>query len=351
MAPDGDVFVAESSAGRIRVFHTAAGAAHPAGSEVFAAGLDLPFGIAFWPPGPTPIYVYVGETGRVVRYPYRAGSGIAAGPAEIVVPHLPEGGHWTRDVAFSADGQTLFVSVGSASNIAGEMQTSPPGGAAAWQTAHPPGSLWGAEADRADVLRFDPQGGHPGIVATGLRNCAGLAVQPQTGALWCAVNERDGLGDDVPPDYATHVAPGAFYGWPWFYIGDHADHRAPGSAAAVDARVTVPDVLIQPHSAPLGITFYPNSGGTFPAAYDGDAFVALHGSWNRAMRTGYKVIRIRMHGGQPVGGYEDFVTGFVADDDSVWGRPVDVAVAQDGALLVTEDGNGTIWRIAPAPRG
>ena len=158
------------------------------------------------------------------------------------------------------------------------------------------------------------------------------------------VNERDGLGDDLPPDYATSVRLGAFYGWPWYYIGQHEDPRLKGRRPDLAGQVTQPDVLIQPHSAPLGIAFY--TGDQFPKEYRGDAFVSLHGSWNRARRTGYKVIRLRFANGRPTGQYEDFLTGFVASDQAVWGRPVGVAVAQDGSLLVSEDGNGKIWRIA-----
>ena len=196
------------------------------------------------------------------------------------------------------------------------------------------------------MLRFDPAGGPLQPYAQGLRNCSGLGVQPATGRLWCVVNERDGMGDDLPPDFATHLAPGAFYGWPWFYVGANPDPRLGGARADLAARVSTPDVLLQPHSAPLGIAFY--TGTLFPPAYRGDAFVTLHGSWNRAQRTGYKVVRIKLIGGQPDGGYEDFLTGFVLSDTAVWGRPVGIAMAGDGALLVSEDAGGTIWRVAPA---
>jgi glucose/arabinose dehydrogenase len=185
--------------------------------------------------------------------------------------------------------------------------------------------------------------------ATGLRNCVALAVQPRGGALWCATNESDGLGDDLPPDYATRVGEGKFYGWPWYYIGDHQDPRHKGERPDLAGKVTIPDVLLQPHSAPLGIAFYDAPGiavSGFPDSYRGDAFVALHGSWNRSKRTGYKIVRLLLKDGVPSGTYEDFLTGFVTDDDTVWGRPVGIAVARDGALLVSEDGNGTIWRIA-----
>ena len=228
----------------------------------------------------------------------------------------------------------MFVSVGSASNDADGMRA---------LASRLLGGLWGSEQNRADVLAFDPDGAHERVFATGLRNCSGLTVQPATGALWCAVNERDGLGDNLPPDYATRVAEGAFYGWPWYYIGAHEDPRHKGERPDLAGRVSVPDVLIQAHSAPLGITFY--EAAQFPPEYKGDAFVALHGSWNRAKRTGYKVVRLLMKDGKPTGAYEDFLTGFVADDSSAWGRPVDVAVTKDGALLVTDDAAGAIWRV------
>jgi glucose/arabinose dehydrogenase len=320
VAPNGDVLVAESAAGRLRLLRTTTDGARPR-SMVFADGLTYPFGIAFWPPGPDPRFVYVAEMDRVVRFAYQLGDIRPRGRAETVVPHLPTGGHATRDLVFSPDGHTMFVSVGSASNL----------------------GTYGEE-ERADVLAFDAAGGHRRIFATGLRNCSAMAVAPATHALWCVVNERDGLGDDLPPDFATTIRDGANYGWPWYYIGDHQDPRLRDQRPDLAAHVTVPDVLIQPHSAPLGITFY--EGTQFPLEYRGDAFVALHGSWNRARRTGYKVIRLRFVGGRPTGEYEDFLTGFVASDQAVWGRPVGIAEAHDGALLVSEDGNGTIWRIS-----
>jgi glucose/arabinose dehydrogenase len=231
----------------------------------------------------------------------------------------------------------MFVAVGSSGNLDLDL-TGPP------QSNLALGAAWGDDANRADVLQFNPDGGDGGIYATGLRNCSAASIQPASGALWCVVNERDGLGDNLPPDYATRVTKGAFYGWPWYYIGGHPEPRMHGARADLAGRVTVPDVLIQAHSAPLGLAFY--DGAQFPPDYRGDAFVALHGSWNRFQRTGYKVVRLRFHDGRPTGVYEDFLTGFVASDDAVWGRPVGLAVMHDGSLLVSEDGNGTIWRIA-----
>jgi glucose/arabinose dehydrogenase len=322
------------------VLHTADGVTRPVSTTTFASGLDLPFGIAFWPPGPSPRFVYVAETGRVVRFPYQSGDLQARGPAQVIVRGLPTGMHWTRDVVFSPDGVRMFVAVGSAGNLDLDLTGPPP-------SDLPLGAAWGDDLDRADVLEFTPDGGGRRIFATGLRNCSAEAIQPGSGALWCVVNERDGLGNNLPPDYATRVESGAFYGWPWFYIGGHPEPRLAGERIDLASRVTVPDVLIQPHSAPLGIAFY--DGTQFPADYRGDAFVALHGSWNRAQRTGYKVVRLRFQDGHPTDVYEDFMTGFVASDQAVWGRPVGLTVMHDGSLLVSEDANGTIWRIAYRP--
>jgi glucose/arabinose dehydrogenase len=344
VAPNGDVFVAESESGRIRVLRAVNGESVPSSSTVFADRLRGPYGIAFYPPGPDPRYVYVAETGSVVRYPYESGDLEARGPAETMVD-LPTGGHWTRDIAFSPDGSRLFVAVGSASNVARNLGPMSESELAGFQARFGLGAAWGSDMFRAAVLVFDPEGNDGRIFATGIRNCSGLTVQPETGDLWCATNERDGLGDNLPPDFASRVGDGKFYGWPWYYAGDNQDPRHPGARPDLAGQVTLPDVLIQPHSAPLGIVFYDDDA--FPDDYHGDGFVALHGSWNRSSRTGYKVVRIPIEDGKPTGEYEDFMTGFVLDSGAFWGRPVGVAVAGDGALLVSEDGNGTIWRVAP----
>jgi glucose/arabinose dehydrogenase len=344
VAPNGDVFAAESAAGRVRVLRpNGNGAARP---SVFAFGLVGPFGIAFYPPGPDPQWVYVGNTDAVVRFPYRNGDLTARGPAETVVPHLPTGGHDTRDVVFSPDGKTMYVSVGSDSNDAGGMEKLSAAALQSWQSGQPPGATWGIETERADVLAFDPDGKNRRIFATGIRNCVGMAVAAPSGTLWCSTNERDGLGDDVPPDYITRVREGAFYGWPWYYIGAHQDPRHRGERPDLENKVTVPDVLIAAHSASLGMTFY--DATQFPAEYRGNIFAAEHGSWNRSKRTGYKIIRVPVRDGAPTGEYVDFATGFVVNDAQVWGRPVGVAVDKDGALLVSEDASGTIWRITYA---
>ena len=347
-APNGDVFVAESGAGRIRVLRAAPGATRAAGDFVFASGLRGPFGLAFYPPGPNPRYLYVGLNNQVVRFAYQAGDTVARGAPEVVVDELARttGGHVTRDVAFAPDGSRMFVSVGSGSNVAEGIGRAPPEGLDAWRSQAPLGAAWGSETARADVLSFTPEGGDERVFATGIRNCVGLAVQPATGELWCSTNERDGLGDNVPPDYVTRVRAGGYYGWPWYYVGDHEDPRHRGERPDLAGRMTEPDVLLQPHSASLQLTFY--TGRQFPRDYWGDAFAAEHGSWNRGKRTGYKLVRIQLRDGVPTGVYEDFLTGFVVDDDAVWGRPVGVTVAGDGALLVSEDGNGTIWRVAAA---
>jgi glucose/arabinose dehydrogenase len=341
VAPNGDIFVAESSAGRIRILRPSGnGAAQP---SLFASGLRYPFGIAFYPPGADPQWVYVGNTDAVVRFPYRNGDLAARGAAEVVVPHLPVGGHSTRDVVFSPDGKTMYVSVGSASNVGDGMEKLGAAALQAWQSNHPLGAAWGDEAERADVLAFDPDGKNRRIFSTGIRNCVGMAVAALSGTLWCSTNERDGLGDNVPPDYITRVRDGAYYGWPWYYIGAHEDPRHAGERPDLKDKITVPDVLLQAHSASLGMTFY--DATQFPAEYRGNIFAAEHGSWNRSKRTGYKIIRVPVQNGAPTGEYEDFATGFVINDSEVWGRPVGVAVDKDGALLVSEDASGTIWRI------
>jgi glucose/arabinose dehydrogenase len=346
VAPNGDVFAAESAAGRIRVLRgngNDQAQAQPQ-ANVFAFGLTGPFGIAFYPPGPNPQWVYVGNTDSVVRFPYRNGDVTARGPAEMVVPHLPVGGHSTRDVQFSPDGKTMYVSVGSGSNAAEGLEKLSGTALQSWQAGHPLGATWGYESERADVLAFDPDGKNRRIFATGIRNCVGMAVEASSGTVWCSTNERDGLGDNLPPDYITRVRQGAFYGWPWYYIGANEDPRHRGERPDLKDKITVPDVLLQAHSASLGMTFY--DAAQFPAEYRGNIFAAEHGSWNRSKRTGYKIIRVIVKDGVPTGEYEDFATGFVIDDSEVWGRPVGVAVANDGALLVSEDASGTIWRIA-----
>jgi len=341
VAPNGDIFVAETGQGRIRVLRATDGSTKPSANEIYASGLHQPFGIAFFPSGNNPQWVYVAETDRIVRFPYNPGDLKASQKPETVVAELPHSfGHTTRDIAFTLGDNRMLVSVGSESNDAEGMRD-PPGGLPSWIDKHRLGASWGSETNRADVLAFDPDGKNLVVFATGIRNCVGLAVHPKTGDAYCSTNERDGLGDNLVPDYVTRVREGAFYGWPWYYIGGNKDPRHAGQRPDLKDKVTVPDVLLQPHSASLGLTFY--EGNVFPAEYSGDAFAAEHGSWNRSKRTGYKVVRIRL--GVPTGEYEDFVTGFVVNNSEVWGRPVGVTVAHDGALLISEDASGTIWRV------
>jgi glucose/arabinose dehydrogenase len=342
-APNGDMFVADSKANQVRAYRLAEDGT-VAATEIFAGKLHRPYGIAFYPLS-DPQWVYIANSHSVVRFPYKPGDLKAQGKSELIIDHIPEAHHWTRDIAFSPDGKVLYLAVGSGSNVALDMSPEPrDGGLKEWNKTHPLGAAWDTEERRADVLAFAPDGNNERIFATGLRNCSGLTIQPGTENLWCVVNERDELGDDVPFEYATRVREGKFYGWPWYYIGNHEDPRLKDKRPDLAGKVATVDVLIQAHSAPLGIAFYTGDG--FPSEYQGDAFVTLHGSWNRGKRTGYKVVRLLFKDGEPTGVYEDFATGFVISDQEVWGRPVGVAAAPDGALFVSDDGSGTIWRIA-----
>ena len=330
-APNGDLFVAESKPGRIKVFRGIGKDGKAERVEIFATGLRQPFGIAFYPLGPNPKYVFVANTDSVVRFPYQNGDLKARGPREVIVPNLPSGGllrgggHWTRDIVFSLDGKKMYISVGSQSNV-DDTDKNP------------------TEYHRADILEANPDGSGLRVYAWGIRNAVGIAVHPQTGELWASVNERDELGDNLPPDYITHVQDGGFYGWPWYYIGGNQDPRHKGKHPELKDKVIVPDVLIEPHNASLEMTFY--DGQQFPPEYQRDIFAAEHGSWNRAVRTGYEVIRVPLKNGRATGEYEDFLTGFVTPEGQVWGRPVGVAVAKDGSLMVTDDGSDSIWRVS-----
>jgi len=341
VAPNGDIFLSESGAGRVLIFRAGGGSA-PAKPEVFAENLDQPYGIVFLPPA-DPRYVYVAAANQVVRYPYRSGAVKAAGPAEVVVSDIPTKRHWTRDLAVSRDGKQLFLAVGSASNLGGGMPEMTPENIRKHESTHGRGASWGEEENRAVVRVFDPDGKNLRNYATGLRNCSGLAMQPGTDYLWCVVNERDHLGPELVPDYMARMQDGGFYGWPWYYIGDHEDPALKGKRPDLKGHVRVPEVLFQAHSSALSVAFYDRDA--FPAEYRGDAFVALHGSHTRPERTGYKVVRVRMKEGRPTGVYEDFMTGFMVDNDTVWGRPAGVAVTRDGALLVSDDANGRIFRV------
>ena len=330
-APNGDIFVTESRTNQIKVLRDSKNTGKPETIETFAEqDLNKPFGIAFYPPGNDPQFLYVANTDGVIRFPYRNGDLKARGPAEKLsakfsggAAFLRSGGHWTRDIVFSPDGKKMYVSIGSRSNDSDNA----------------------AEADRARIFEFNPDGSGQNVCAWGIRNAVGIAFRPGSDELWMSTNERDELGDDLPPDYISSVKPGGFYGWPWFYVGNHVDPRHKGKHAELADKVVVPDVLVQAHSATLNLCFY--TGDQFPAEYKGDIFAAFHGSWNRKKRTGYKIVRVPFDRstGKARGEYEDFVTGFVTPEGNVWGRPVGITVAKDGSLLFSEDGNGTIWRV------
>ncbi len=362
-APNGDIFVSDSAAGTVYILRGTGSDGRAKTISRYATGLDHPFGIAFYP-ATNPQYLYVGDTTQVVRFPYHTGDLKATAAPETIVPDIPGyaqlrgGGHWTRDVVFTRDGQHMLVSVGSGSNIDNP-------------DTHP------NEFHRADVLEYTPTGTFVKVYASGIRNCVGEAINPATGQLWCSVNERDQLGNNLVPDYITSVKEDGFYGWPWYYMGEHRDPRlalpcangtgvnpqAPALSAAdaascqhqdVAGKVITPDILVQPHMASLEMTFYPETShkGAFPASFDGYVFAAEHGSWNRARRGGYEVIAAPVENGHATGAYMDFLTGFVTPDGQVWGRPVGVTVGADGSLYVTDDGSRSVWRVTytGAPR-
>jgi len=287
--------------------------------------LDRPFGIAFHDD-----YLYVGNQGALVRFKYTNGDLSAQGEAEKLLD-LPVGGHWTRNIIFNRAGTKLYMAVGSQSN-----------------------NNAGEDCRRAAILEFNPDGSGYRVFASGIRNPVGLAWQPGTDILWTSINERDNLGDDLVPDYATSVKEGGFYGWPYSYIGSNYDPRYVGAFPELVKKAIVPDVLIPAHSAALGMTFY--TGTQFPERYRHGGFVALHGSWNRSVASGYKVAFFPMVKGRP-GPLEDFLTGFIVTDGSGgetisrWGRPVGVTVAPDGSLLVSDDGSHRIWKITAARGG
>ena len=356
-APNGDIFLSDSGAGTLFVLRGIGPDGKAAHIEKFATGLDHPFGIAFYP-ADNPRYVYVGNATTIQRFPYHSRDLHATGPAETIVPDIPGyaqltgGGHWTRDVVFTKDGQHMLVSVGSGSNV-DDADTHQ------------------GEFHRADVLEFTPEGKFVEVYATGLRNCVGEAINPITGSLWCSTNERDNLGNHLVPDYVTSVPEHSYFGWPWNYMGNHKDPRladpcANGSGpnpqlpvaltaeeaksckhTDLSAKVRTPDVIVQPHMASLEMVFYPkwlDLNGVFPG-YAGGIFAAEHGSWNRANRAGYEVIYIPLTNGVATGEYDDFLTGFVTKDGQVWGRPVGVTVAKDGSLFDTDDGSRSVWHV------
>ena len=317
VAPNNDIFLADTGAGEIIILRDPQNTGGAQTREKFASGLTRPFGIAFHDD-----YVYVGTMKQLVRFKYDPRTSKRLGEAEPLLS-LPGGGHDTRSVIFSKDGKHVFVGVGSGSNV------SP-----------------GEEPIRAAVTICDPDGKNARQYATGLRNPVGLALEPATGELWTSVNERDELGDDLPPDYFTSVKSGGFYGWPYSYIGDNVDARVKPQRPDLVAKATIPDVLLGSHVAPLQFAFY--TGKQFPESYRGGAFVAEHGSWNRSTRSGYQVAFVAFKDGQPSADPVPFMTGLVPDPSSgtVYGRPVGVAVAPDGSLLVSDDGAAVIYRIS-----
>jgi len=282
--------------------------------------LAAPFGLAFHDG-----YLYVGNTASLVRYKYANGDLRAQGEPEKLLD-LPNGGHSTRNIIFNRAGTKMYIAVGSQSN-----------------------NDAGEDCRRAAILEFNPDGSGYRVYASGIRNPVGLALQPGTDIVWTAMNERDNLGDDLVPDYATSVKDGGFYGWPYSYIGENYDPRYIGSFPDLVKRTLVPDVLLPAHAAALGITFY--DGSQFPQRYRNGGFVALHGSWNRSVANGYKVVFFPMVNGRP-GPIEDFVSGMLASNGEngtaidAWGRPVGVTVARDGSLLVSDDGSNVIWKIS-----
>jgi glucose/arabinose dehydrogenase len=317
VAPNGDIFLADSGAGTIFILRSSQKPGTAGLADVFAKGLNRPFGIAFHDN-----YVYVGDTDAVLRFPYDPKTSKRMGESEKLMT-LPHGGHWTRGLAFSPDGKHLFVSIGSSSNI--DIET---------------------DAHRAAVTICDPDGKNARLYATGLRNPVDIAFEPTTGQLWASINERDGLGDDLPPDYFTSVKEGGFYGWPYSYIGDNVDPRVKPQRPDLVAKAIVPDVLLGAHRAPLQFVFY--NGKQFPERYHGGVFLAEHGSWNRSLRVGYQLVFIPFADGKPSGDPQPFLTGLVPDPSKsvVNGRPVGVTVAPDGSLLISDDAAGVIYRVS-----
>lgn len=320
LAPNGDVFLSDARANTVYVLRDKDKDGIAEERFVFSDKLDQPFGIAFHKD-----WVYIANTSAVVRFTYKSGQTAATGEPEKLI-ELTRGGynqHWTRNILFAPNGEKMYVSIGSSGNYQPEE-----------------------DAHRAAISEYNPDGSGHRIYASGLRNPIGLAWNPVTKELWTAVNERDGLGDDLVPDFVTSVKDGGFYGYPYYYIGENKETRLKDVDYSKYPKPLIPDVLLTSHSAALGIVF--NDGKMFPKEYENDAFVALHGSWNRQKLTGYKVIRVKMKDGKPVGGYEDFVSGWLPTEDSneVWGRPVGLLMNSDGSLLICDDGADKIWRVS-----
>jgi len=318
VAPNGDIFLADTTGrGEVIVLRSGKDTSVAPQREVFVDGMNRPFGIAFHED-----YVYVGNMNELVRFKYDPKTSKRLGEKEHLLD-LPSGGHDTRSVAIASDGKHMFVSVGSNSNI---------------NTGEAP--------IRAAVTICDLDGKNARQYATGLRNPVGLAIEPVTGKVWTSVNERDELGDDLPPDYFTSLKDGGFYGWPYSYIGSNVDPRVEQQHPDLVKRAIIPDVLLGAHVAPLQFAFY--NSKQFPEKYWGGAFVCEHGSWNRATRSGYQVAFVAFKDGEASADPVPFLTGFVPDPSQkdVLGRPVGVTVAPDGALLVSDDGAGVVYRVS-----
>ncbi len=317
VAPNGDVFLAEPRGGKITRLVPNKDPGAPASASTFASGFSRPHGMAFRNGN-----FYVADMKGVWQLPYKDGQTKETGRRKITRPSdLTDGGHWTRNIAFDSKGG-LYIAIGSANNVGEES------------------------APRASVQKVQPDGTLK-TFASGLRNPVGIAFYPGTDELYVVVNERDGLGDGLVPDYLTRIRDGEFYGWPYAYIGRNPDPDFGSKRPDLVAKTRIPDTLFASHSAPLGLVFY--EGDQFPPEYKGDAFVALHGSWNAGKPTGYKVVRVHFENGRPARGYENFVTGFRIGGTTtaqVWGRPVGLAVARDGSLLIADDAADMVWRVA-----
>jgi glucose/arabinose dehydrogenase len=353
VAPNGDIFVTETPNGRISILRQTSEGVTASKPQIFAADLNVPHGMAWYPNATNPSWLYVAENNRVVRFPYHNGIIRAQGSPEIVTA-LPSGGsHIRRDIVFSDDGRRMYVSVPSGSNAAEDMPPKTSAEIKDWEEKFGLGAAWGSESDRATVLVFDTTSKEPGRhLANGIRNCVGLTIQPETQELWCTTNERDKIGDRLVPDYSTRVRNGGFYGWPWYYMGQNEDPRHKNSRPDLGDKVLLPDVAYEAHSAALTLMFYRANAGSsaFPKEYEGAGFVTFHGSWNRVERTGHKIVRLRLKDGVPTGEYEDFLTGFIIDDQTVWGRPVGTVQLPDGSLLLSDDEANIVYRISYSAR-
>lgn len=349
-APNGDIFLAEESGGAVRVLRSRPGSAAAAMVSTFVEGLSQPSGLAFYPPKGQPQWLYVATTTQLLRYPYRTGDVSARGQAQVMIAKFSEvtGGHAAHDIAFSNDGRRLFIAVGSTATYGIALPRKPAAELHDWEAEHGLGVAWGNETDHAVVRVSDANGATPRNFAAGLRYCIGIVVRPGSNDPWCANHEGEGLGEDYPSDFLTSLTEGAFYGYPWFPNGLYEDPRRAGERPDLATRVTRADVLLGSHRSPMDLVFYDATSGpaVFPPEYRGQLFAALHGSNNSAGLVGFKVVRAVIEDGKATGEVEDFMTGFVLDDETVWARPSGIAVARDGALLVADDGNGVVYRVA-----